>query len=112
MDDRLMTIPKNPPQTPPSLFRVTRSLKVRGDAIYIIFGGVGASVMVFFVAMDTALLLALGIAWMPLAASVWFYFHFVRGKPRYYIDYTVNALFGRDLVSPSGENKKIRRHHA
>ena len=36
MKSDLMTIPRNPAQAPASLFRVTRTLKVRGDAIYII----------------------------------------------------------------------------
>ena len=60
MNEALMVIPRNPPQAPPSLFRVSRSLKVRGDAIYIIFGGIAGSVVVFFIMMDIALPLALG----------------------------------------------------
>ena len=35
-----LAIPRNPAQIPASQFRLSRNLKVRGDAIYIIFGGI------------------------------------------------------------------------
>ncbi len=98
MNGELMNIPRNPPQAPASLFRVTRNLKVRGDAIYIIFGGIAGSVFVFFVTMDLSLILALAVSWMPLAGALWFYFKFVRNKPKYYFDYALNGLFGRRLT--------------
>ena len=107
MKTDLMNIPRNPPQAPPSLFRVTRNLKVRGDAIYILFGGIAGSVLVFFAAMDVSLILALTLSWTPLAAAFWFYFKFVREKPKYYFDYALNGLFGRRLSAPVR-----RRRHA
>ena len=109
MSEELMVIPRNPPQAPPSLFRVSRSLKVRGDAIYIIFGGIAGSVVVFFIMMDIALPLALGLSWMPLAGALWFYFKFVRGKPRFYFDYVLNGIFGRSLILPQKKFKKLQR---
>ena len=109
MKSDLMTIPRNPPQAPASLFRVTRTLKVRGDAIYIIFGGIAASVFIFFIAMDLSFILALGTSWMPLAAALWFYFTFVREKPRYYFDYALNGLFGRKLVAPARKKAAERK---
>ena len=113
MDKNLMSIPRNPPQTPVSLFRVTRTLKVRGDAIYILFGGIAASVFLFFLAMDLSLLLALGTSWMPLAAALWFYFKFVRERPKYYFDYTLNGLFGRRLIAPPRKTvAKRKQNHA
>ena len=98
MGGELMNIPRNPPQAPASLFRVTRNLKVRGDAIYIIFGGIAGSVFVFFVTMDLSLILALAVTWIPLAGALWFYFKFVRNKPKYYFYYALNGLFGRRLT--------------
>ena len=109
MKNDLMTIPRNPAQAPASLFRVTRTLKVRGDAIYIIFGGIAASVFIFFVAMDFSLILALGTSWMPLAVALWFYFKFVREKPKYYFDYALNGLFGRKLVAPVRKKSAERK---
>lgn len=96
-EDIPLTIPKNPPQIPPSQFRISRNLKVRGDAIYIIFGGIVASVFLFFCLMDMSVILALAISWIPVAVAVWFYFRFVRDRPRYYFDYWINGLFGRGL---------------
>lgn len=109
MKNELMYIPRNPAQAPASLFRVTRTLKVRGDAIYIIFGGIAASVFVFFIAMDLSLILALGTSWIPLAASLWFYFKFVREKPKYYFDYALNGLFGRKLIAPTRRKSAERK---
>ena len=109
MNSDLMNIPRNPAQAPASLFRVTRTLKVRGDAIYIIFGGIAASVFVFFIAMDISLVLALGSSWLPLAAALWFYFKFVREKPKYYFDYALNGLFGRRLVAPARKKAAERK---
>ena len=96
-EDIPLTIPRNPPQTPASQFRISRNLKVRGDAIYIIFGGIVASTLLFFCLMDTSAILAFAISWTPLALAVWFYFRFVRERPRYYFDYWINGLFGRSL---------------
>ncbi len=113
MKSELMTIPRNPAQAPASLFRVTRTLKVRGDAIYIIFAGIAASVLVFFVAMDLSLTLALCVSWMPLAGALWFYFKFVREKTKYYLDYSLNGLFGRSLIAPKGKKSAERKkNHA
>ena len=109
MKSELLYIPRNPAQAPASLFRVTRTLKVRGDAIYIIFGGIAASVFVFFIAMDLSLILALGTSWIPLAASLWFYFKFVREKPKYYFDYALNGLFGRKLIAPTRRKSAERK---
>ena len=97
MQDIPLTIPKNPPQIPPSQFRISRNLKVRGDAIYIIFGGIVASAFLFFCLMDISAILALAISWIPLTFAVWFYFRFVREPPRYYFDYWINGFFGRGL---------------
>ena len=88
-----LAIPRNPAQIPASQFRLSRNLKVRGDAIYIIFG----AVFLFFALMDASVILAVAVSWIPLAASVWFYFRFVREKPRYYFDYWLNSLFGTAL---------------
>lgn len=112
MNHELLIIPRNPAQAPASLFRVTRTLKVRGDAIYIIFGGIAASVLVFFVAMDISLILALSVTWMPLAGALWFYFKFVREKPKYFFDYSLNSLFGRKLTAPKRKKNAPRRKNA
>ena len=45
-----------------------------------------------------SLILALAVSWMPLAGALWFYFKFVRNKPKYYFDYALNGLFGRRLT--------------
>ena len=92
-----LAIPRNPAQIPASQFRLSRNLKVRGDAIYIIFGGIIGAVFLFFALMDVSAILAVAVSWIPLAASVWFYFRFVREKPRYYFDYWLNSLFGTAL---------------
>ena len=85
-----LAIPRNPAQIPASQFRLSRNLKVRGDAIYIIFGGIIGL-------MDASAILAVAVSWIPLAISVWFYFRFVREKPHYYFDYWLNSLFGTAL---------------
>lgn len=92
-----LAIPRNPAQIPASQFRLSRNLKVRGDAIYIIFGGIIGAVFLFFALMDVSAILAVAVSWIPLAVSVWFYFRFVREKPRYYFDYWLNSLFGTAL---------------
>ena len=92
-----LVIPRNPAQIPASQFRLSRNLKVRGDAIYIIFGGIIGAVFLFFALMDASAILAVAVSWIPLAASFWFYFRFVREKPRYYFDYWLNSLFGTAL---------------
>ena len=92
-----LAIPRNPAQIPASQFRLSRNLKVRGDAIYIIFGGIIGAVFLFFVLMDASAILTIAVSWIPLAVSVWFYFRFVREKPRYYFDYWLNSLFGTAL---------------
>ena len=92
-----LVIPRNPAQIPASQFRLSRNLKVRGDAIYIIFGGIIGAVFLFFALMDASAILAVAVSWIPLAVSVWFYFRFVREKPRYYFDYWLNSLFGTAL---------------
>ena len=112
MNHELLIIPRNPAQAPASLFRVTRTLKVRGDAIYIIFGGIAASVLVFFVTMDISLILALSVTWMPLAGALWFYFKFVREKPKYFFDYSLNSLFGSKLTAPKRKKNTPRRKNA
>ena len=61
-------------------------------------GGIAGSVFVFFVTMDLSLILALAVTWIPLAGALWFYFKFVRNKPKYYFDYALNGLFGRRLT--------------
>ena len=96
-DDHGLIIPRNPQQVPASQFRLSRNLKVRGDAIYIIFSGIVASVFLFFCLMDTSAVLAVATAWIPLVVSVWFYFRFVREKPRYYFEYFLNSLYGNTL---------------
>ena len=96
-DDVPLSIPRNPAQVPASQFRLSRNLKVRGDAIYIIFGGIVGAVFLFFVLMETSALLAVGVAWIPLVFSLWFYFKFVREKPRFYFDYWLNGFFGKNL---------------
>lgn len=97
MEEAPLVIPRNPAQIPASQFRLSRNLKVRGDAIYIIFGGIIGAVFLFFALMDTSAILAVAVSWIPLAVSVWFYFRFVREKPRYYFDYWLNSLFGTAL---------------
>ena len=92
-----LAIPRNPAQIPASQFRLSRNLKVRGDAIYIIFGGIIGAVFLFFALMDVSAILAVAVSWIPLAVSVWFYFRFVLEKPRYYFDYWLNRLFGTAL---------------
>ncbi len=102
-----LNIPRNPSQIPLSQFRLSRNLKVRGDAIYIIFSGIIGTVFLFFVLMDASALLALGVSWIPLALTVWFYFRFVRGRPKYYFDYWLNERFGDRLCVKS--RRKVRR---
>ena len=51
----------------------------------------------FFCLMDTSAVLAVATAWIPLVVSVWFYFRFVREKPRYYFEYFLNSLYGNTL---------------
>ena len=97
IEETPLAIPRNPVQIPASQFRLSRNLKVRGDAIYIIFGGIIGAVFLFFALMDVSAILAVAVSWIPLAASVWFYFRFVREKPRYYFDYWLNSLFGTAL---------------
>ena len=92
-EEQPLVVPRNPAQIPASQFRLSRNLKVRGDAIYIIFGGIIGAVFLFFALMDASAILAVAVSWIPLAASVWFYFRFVREKPRYYFDYWINSLF-------------------
>lgn len=96
-DDKPLIIPKNPSQVPVSQFRLSRNLKVRGDAIYIIFSGIVGAVFLFFCLMDFSAVLAVAVSWIPLAVSLWFYWKFVREKPRFYFDYWLNGLFGRNL---------------
>ena len=97
IEETPLAIPRNPAQIPASQFRLSRNLKVRGDAIYIIFGGIIGAVFLFFALMDVSAILAVAVSWIPLTASVWFYFRFVREKPRYYFDYWINSLFGTAL---------------
>ena len=97
IEETPLAIPRNPAQIPASQFRLSRNLKVRGDAIYIIFGVIIGAVFLFFVLMDASAILAVAVSWIPLAVSVWFYFRFVREKPRYYFDYWLNSLFGTAL---------------
>ncbi len=105
-DDKPIIIPKNPAQIPPSQFRLSRNLKVRGDAIYIIFAGIVGAVCLFVALMDTSAILALITSPIPLVFSTWFYFKFVREKPRYYFEYYLNGIFGTSLrLHPK---KKVR----
>ncbi len=97
MSDSPTIIPRNPAQIPASQFRITRNLKVRGDAIFLIFGGIVAAVILFVVLLDISLIPAIAFSWMPLSGSVWFYFRFIREKPQYYFDYWLNSLFGDSL---------------
>ena len=103
-----LVIPRNPAQIPASQFRLSRNLKVRGDAIYIIFGGIIGAVFLFFTLMDASAILALAVSWIPLAVSVWFYFRFVREKPRYYFDYWLNSLFGTALRLDTRKVPKLK----
>lgn len=107
-EDRPLTIPRNPSQIPPSQFRLSRNLKVRGSAIYIIFSGIIAAVFLFFVLMDISALLALGVFWIPLLFSIWFYFKFVREKPKYYFDYVLNNIFGHGLRVSDRKKTKLK----
>ena len=97
IEETPLAIRRNPAQIPASQFRLSRNLKVRGDAIYIIFGGIIGAVFLFFALMDVSAILAVAVSWIPLAASVWFYFRFVPEKPRYYFDYWLTSLFGTAL---------------
>jgi len=112
MKNKQLVIPRNPSQAPASLFRLTRTLKVRGDAIYIIFGGIAGSVFIFFTGMDKSLVLTLCICWVPLAMSLYFYFRFIRGKPKYYFDYTLNGMYGRRLIAPPPRRIPVRERAA
>ena len=103
-----LAIPRNPAQIPASQFRLSRNLKVRGDAIYIIFGGIIGAVFLFFALMDASAILAIAVSWIPLAVSVWFYFRFVREKPRYYFDYWLNSLFGTALRLDTRKVPKLK----
>ncbi|MBN2643292.1 MAG: hypothetical protein JXR78_16695 [Victivallales bacterium] len=96
-EDTPLCIPGNPGQIPPSQFRLSRNMKVRGDAIYIIFSGIIGTVLMFFILMDTSAVLAIGVSWVPLVASTWFYFRFVRGRSKYYFEYWLNGLSGDRL---------------
>ena len=107
-EDTPLVIPRNPAQVPPSQFRLSRNLKVRGDAIYIIFSGIIGAVLLFFVLMDTSAILALGVSWIPLAVSVWFYFRFVRERPRFYFDYWLNSRFGSTLRLNSRKGCRLK----
>ena len=77
--------------------RLSRNLKVRGDAIYIIFGGIIGAVFLFFVLMDISAILAVGVCWIPLVFAVWNRYTYSREKPKYYFDYWLNSLFGTAL---------------
>ena len=57
IEETPLAIPRNPAQIPASQFRLSRNLKVRGDAIYIIFGGIIGAVFLFFVLMDASAIL-------------------------------------------------------
>ena len=57
-----LAIPRNPAQIPASQFRLSRNLKVRGDAIYIIFGGIIGAVFLFFALMDASAILAVAVS--------------------------------------------------
>ena len=65
--------------------------------LMLIFGGIIGAVFLFFVLMDISAILAVGVCWIPLVFAVWFYFRFVREKPKYYFDYWLNSLFGTAL---------------
>jgi uncharacterized membrane protein YobD (UPF0266 family) len=107
MDQPLIKIIKNPPQAPKSSFRLTRQIKIRGEAIYIIFAGIVLSVFCFFILMDSSLIASLLFSWLPLAFSFIFYLKFVKDKPKYYLDYYLNELFGNYLTISNKKPKKI-----
>ena len=107
MEEPLLKIMKNPPQAPKSYFRLTRQIKIRGEAIYIIFAGIVLSVFLFFVLMDSSLIASLIFSWMPLAIAFIFYFTFVKDKPKYYLDYYLNELFGNYLTVPKRKKKHL-----
>jgi hypothetical protein len=109
MDEPLLKIIKNPPQAPKSYFRLTRQIKIRGEAIYIIFAGIVLSVFLFFVLMDSSLIASLLFSWLPLAFSFIFYFTFVKDKPKYYLDYYINELFGNYLTTKVKKQKKLHK---
>ena len=104
-EEKAMTVPRNPPKAPEAMFDMF-GVKLRGDAVYICFGGLLASVLVFIIALDVSIFLAAGLSWIPFAASAWFYIKFVHNRPKGYFDYWLVSQFNTSLRRKPRKVKK------
>ncbi len=86
MEETLITIEKNPGQTVMSVVKLF-GFRVRGNSVYIFFGGLSVGVLSAMVLYSVHILVA-GLAMIvpPVIAAV-FIRKFVSNKPRYYFSF-------------------------
>ncbi len=89
MEEKLIVIEKNPGQTVLSVVKLF-GFRVRGNSVYIFFGGLTAGVLSAMVLYSVHVLLAMVAMIVPPLLAAVFVRKFVSGKPRYYFSFYLN----------------------
>ncbi len=89
MEEKLITIEKNPGQTVLSVVKLF-GFRVRGNSVYIFFGGLTMGVLSAMMLYSIHVLLAMLAMIVPPILAAVFVRKFVSGKPRYYFSFYVD----------------------
>ena len=87
---KLITIERNPGQTVMSVVKLF-GFRVRGNSVYIFFGGLSTGVLAAMMLYPVHILVAGTAMIVPPVLAAMFIRKFVSGKPRYYFSFWLDA---------------------
>ncbi len=90
MEEQLIIIEKNPGQTVMSVVKLF-GFRVRGNSVYIFFGGLSVGVLSAMVLYPVHILIAAVAMIVPPVIAAIFVRKFVSGKPRYYFSFYMDT---------------------
>ena len=104
-DDSPITITRNPGQTVASVVKLF-GFRVRGNTVYIFFGGLTCGVLAAVLAFQIHIALAALVMPIPPLLSAVFIRKFVAGKPRGFFLFWLEMKLSGDRLSPPKRRTK------
>ena len=98
-EEILIVINRNPGQAVHSVVKLF-GIRIRGNSVYIFFGGLLAGVLLAMAADQVSILLAAMLLVAPAAAAVVFIRMFVANKPRGYFGFWLEERFRGSKLNP------------
>lgn len=98
-EETLIVINRNPGQTVHSVVKLF-GIRIRGNSVYIFFGGLLAGVLLAMAAYQVSILLAAILLVVPAVAAIVFIQMFVVNKPRGYFGFWLEERFRGSKLNP------------